>query len=505
MDGGAAGDGGEDPASSSLNGGLGEMPQLLDFCVYDERKKDNSGGIRGSKRDQRDKQDKKGARGGGSPNEDANLPCECDNPQQNPTGILGECMLCKKRKSCVFDSRFESGNLQRAWRTEGREKLMTKRSVAALEAQTGAREPSVAVDQEYSLWSRKDLNTGGNIQWYYFSVTSPPSLEEGASGGSPRTAVKYPFTARFQIINMMKKDALYNYGMKPATLSCHDRDNIGKDWHHAGEDVRYFKNGLTSHTVDTLGNPDRDEATPKKKKVKQIYTLSFTYTFHRPDTVYFAHCYPYTYSDLQHFLHELEHNERIAKIMHRRLLCHTIAGNRCDILTITTRSNDKEEAMKRPAIVISARVHPGETNSSFAMHGLLRYLLSDQPEAISLRNSFVFKVVPMMNPDGVIHGNYRCSLAATDLNRRYANCNMYLHPTVSNMYRMLWNLQDSRGVLLYLDLHGHSKNKNVFVYGCDIVQQPEAWVRNDLAEKSRMDVIGQCVLSHVPQTFRMHQ
>ena len=96
---------------------------------------------------------------------------------------------------------------------------MTKRVMAALEAQGGVKEPTVAVDHEYNLWCRKDLNTGGNIQWYYFSVTSPPSLEDG---GSPRTAVTYPFTARFQIVNMMKKDALYNYGMKPAVLSSYE-------------------------------------------------------------------------------------------------------------------------------------------------------------------------------------------------------------------------------------------------------------------------------------------
>ena len=84
---------------------------------------------------------------------------------------------------------------------------------------------------------------------------------------------------------------------------------------------------------------------------------------------------------------------------------HTIAGNRCDLLTITSRSTDKEASLKRPAIVISARVHPGETNSSYA-YGPLRYLVSDF-EAAALRNQFVLKVVPMMNPDGVIHGNYR--------------------------------------------------------------------------------------------------
>lgn len=31
----------------------------------------------------------------------------------------------------------------------------------------------------------------------------------------------------------------------------------------------------------------------------------------------------------------------------------------------------------------------------------------------------VLQVVPMLNPDGVIVGNYRCSLAGRDLNRNY--------------------------------------------------------------------------------------
>ena len=36
-----------------------------------------------------------------------------------------------------------------------------------------------------------------------------------------------------------------------------------------------------------------------------------------------------------------------------------------------------------------------------------------------LRDTFIFKIVPMLNPDGVIVGNYRCSLAGRDLNRSY--------------------------------------------------------------------------------------
>ena len=36
--------------------------------------------------------------------------------------------------------------------------------------------------------------------------------------------------------------------------------------------------------------------------------------------------------------------------------------------------------------------------------GVLQLLVSDHPTAQALRSKFVFKVVPMLNPDGVMHG-----------------------------------------------------------------------------------------------------
>ena len=79
----------------------------------------------------------------------------------------------------------------------------------------------------------------------------------------------------------------------------------------------------------------------------------------------------------------------------------------------------------------------------------------------------------MLNPDGVIHGNYRCSLIGTDLNRRYLNAHPSLYPTVSAMKNLLSDCQKKRGVLLFLDLHGHSKKKNSFLYGCDCTLQSD--------------------------------
>ena len=72
----------------------------------------------------------------------------------------------------------------------------------------------------------------------------------------------------------------------------------------------------------------------------------------------------------------------------------------------------------RKGIVITSRVHPGETNASWMMKGIIDYLVGPSLDAKILRDNFVFKIVPMLNPDGVINGNYRCSLAGCDLNRQ---------------------------------------------------------------------------------------
>jgi murein tripeptide amidase MpaA len=67
--------------------------------------------------------------------------------------------------------------------------------------------------------------------------------------------------------------------------------------------------------------------------------------------------------------------------------------------------------------VISASVHPGESNSSWMMKGVIDFLIGDTKEAKDLRDNFIFKIIPMLNPDGVINGNYRFNLAGVDLNR----------------------------------------------------------------------------------------
>lgn len=348
-----------------------------------------------------------------------------------------------------FESRFESGNLNRASRVS---------------------------EDEYNLTLEFDFHTKGHTQWYYFSACP----------------YKVPHVVRFNLNNLVKLDSLYNEGLKPCVYSLKEHQATGLGWHRAGSSVAYFKS---------------QELRPGSQQ--SYYTLTFVYEFKHPqDTVYFAHCYPYTYSDLEAFLREIEltHSE----ICRVDTLCQTLAKNNCKVLTITQGVQSYQswpeelEKMKKSAggrklirlrslrqeaharalehvrnielpenehgrkkgVYLSARVHPGESNSSYMMQGAIAFLLSDCKEARTLRKLYVFKIIPMLNPDGVIYGNYRCSLLGVDLNRRWLQPSKHLHPTIYYAKRLLLTFSEDREVVMSLDMHGHSMKRNSFIYGC---------------------------------------
>ncbi len=64
------------------------------------------------------------------------------------------------------------------------------------------------------------------------------------------------------------------------------------------------------------------------------------------------------------------------------------------------------------------------------MHGVLDFLTGSDPSAITLRSKLDFRIVPMLNPDGVIVGNSRTDGCGDDINRRWSNPSRSSHPTV---------------------------------------------------------------------------
>ncbi|XP_066278740.1 uncharacterized protein [Branchiostoma lanceolatum] len=318
-------------------------------------------------------------------------------------------------KTLIFESRFESGNLMKV-------------------VQVG--------EFEYELYLRQDLYTDKHTQWYYFRVQNA------------RKGHSY----RFTIVNLLKGGSLYNMGLKPLMYSEHDAQTKKTGWLRVGENIKYYKNNVRINL----------------RSDKCYYSLTWTCSFPNDnDSYFFSHCYPYTYSDLQDYLLKMANDPVRSKYCRQRVLCRTLAGNLVYVLTITNPSKNPEDAKVKKAVVLSARVHPGETNASWMMKGFLDYLSGNSADAKLLRDTFIFKIVPMLNPDGVIVGNYRCSLAGRDLNRNYKSVLKESFPSVWHTKMMVRRLCEEREVIVYCDLHGHSRKQNVFIYGCENRYDPE--------------------------------
>lgn len=310
----------------------------------------------------------------------------------------------------TFDSKFECGNLA----------LVLKKS-----------------ENEYDLLMQTDINTKGHTQWFYFKVQNPTTK-----------------TVKFNILNFSKNDSLFNYGMQIVIHSEKHYQKTKTQWFRGGKEISYFGNNIK-----------------RNSKGGTYYTLTFTYEFlYESDTVSFAYCYPYSYSRLLQDLENLEMN--FADIVSRRTLCLSISDKRCELVTITAPGST-EEVKKRKGVVLSARVHPGESVASWMMKGVLEFLTSKSKEAKILREKYVFKILPMLNPDGVYYGNYRCGLGGSDLNRNWKTPSKILHPTIYASKKMIKSFCKERSVELICDFHGHSKRKNIFMYGCNIQESPE--------------------------------
>lgn len=83
-----------------------------------------------------------------------------------------------------------------------------------------------------------------------------------------------------------------------------------------------------------------------------------------------------------------------------------------------------------------------------------------------MRDRFIFQIIPMLNVDGVIYGNFRCDINGFDLNRQWKIPHRIIHPQVWALKTHIRALSQTKQYEMFLDLHGHSKKYNVFCYTC---------------------------------------
>jgi hypothetical protein len=308
-----------------------------------------------------------------------------------------ENSMLEKHNIC-FDSEFESGNLSTAVKIR---------------------------ENEFDLFITPDTNTKGHHQWFYFAVRNNRAT-----------------TIKLNIVNFTKSTSLHEKGMKICLFSRKFFEESGIEWYRGCENVTYTRNNIPRNSTS---------------KLSYYYTLSFTYSFeYDQDTVFFAYSEPYTYSRCISFINNLQASLPSNSSFKLDIgeVTRTLGGLKCPLVQIYSKGN-----IKRGNIGITARVHPGETVSSFKLEGLLQFLVSDSPEARILRNNFTFTVIPMLNPDGVVCGNYRSCLSGQDLNRVWNNPEEIFYPVIYEAKNML------RNSLAVIDLHGHSKKLGSFIYG----------------------------------------
>lgn len=63
--------------------------------------------------------------------------------------------------------------------------------------------------------------------------------------------------------------------------------------------------------------------------------------------------------------------------------------------------------------------HPGEHHAHWRMIGMMRWLLSNDPEAADFRQRSICRFLFWMSPDGPTHGWYRVNAEGVDMNRSY--------------------------------------------------------------------------------------
>lgn len=144
---------------------------------------------------------------------------------------------------------------------------------------------------------------------------------------------------------------------------------------------------------------------------------AFTYTFAAADApVAFCMTIPYIASDWHRFL--AAHRDQSALRAGR--LCVSAKGRPVETLAF---GHLRGEPRHRALLV--ARHHCCETMASFALEGMISFVLGDEPEARRLREQVEFLAVPFMDKDGVEDGDQGKNRRPRDHNRDYAGTSIH--------------------------------------------------------------------------------
>ena len=359
----------------------------------------------------------------------------------------------EKDAKIIFDSKFESGNLRMAIKLNS------------------------DIPNEYDLIIRKDYNFEKNYSWFFFSIQSDRETE-----------------IKFNILNLIKKKIMFDEQSKIRILTYNKNDK----WTRNTYNIQYYQNNINifppgeekdkiifddekDYDKDEDKEDEKDEEKEDDKENKNktkdkggkedipdtdyFFTLSFCYHVDKSNInipIYFALCFPYTYTTLQEYLYKLSIVKTNKNKIKFSTLNKTMCGNPLDILYISNFNCSLSDLSSRQSIIFTARVHPGETSGSYVIESVINNLLNNSPFSNSLLDKYLFKIIPMLNPDGVIHGHYRNNILGKDLNRMWQDPRPNITPTIYYLKKLI----SINKPFFFCDFHGHSNMPNCALYCC---------------------------------------
>lgn len=194
-------------------------------------------------------------------------------------------------------------------------------------------------------------------------------------------------------------------------------------------------------------------------------------------------------------------------------------------LSVTRKNRPARKFTDKRAFIISARVHPGETPASHVLRGMVNFILrTDDKRSATLRAHYVFKIIPVLNPDGVFRGHYRTDARGQNLNRFYLNPDISLQPQCFAYRELVFHLHKNyrldgvevpndidstvqdyesltedkeSGVGFLIDLHAHAAKRGAFLFGnrlklADYHAETLCYARLTAANSAHMDFDACC-------------
>ncbi len=163
--------------------------------------------------------------------------------------------------------------------------------------------------------------------------------------------------------------------------------------------------------------------------------------------VWIAHVAPYTNTDLKLLLRSVARHPHFE----RKAIGKSVQGRDLLLLTVT---NPATPAASKRVVWMMFRQHAWEAGSSWAGDGALRFLLSDDPVAVKMRDTAIFKILPFADPDGVARGGVRFNVNGYDLNRNWDTATEKLTPEIAAQRKAVLDWVDGGGrVDVFLTLH----------------------------------------------------